>query len=600
MGKLKSIDGEEPKMYCYHCGKKLEHPVKVCVYCQKGISDSTDVLIENIFNELEQYTPVLRPDPKREFRIGYQSVVIDDEIHALCTVRKFVLTLQENTCDSMLSYIHYMSLKNLVEVGERKVKKMLKNISYSIFTFLKKNKIHINHTMKKEIFAMEELSAAIWEPIYEVGSLFDGIHSIAVQRRKAMQRPRTRTSTWVGGGFGFTGAIKGKIKADIMNVGADVLNFAGNMIRRGIQAGFDNYQERKAQEEVKETEELLNAILNSWSEIFEAIMEFLMKECLKDSSNWESNLEKIQNNNISFKTLSEEDAVISLRQNPFDRNAYLNLYCFNENYGKELYALAEECGIEKDIGRLFAGHRDQAVFEKDSRIFAAVGVDTELERLEEIHNRLLQIKNCNPIYGNKSTLKLVNQFQEYQRHVEELLVMKKIIKYEDVVNQAFASSNKLQELSRLLEMGDTVLNNLLFKSFRNEIKTIGKEKFLKRNENIMYPLLLDVVLIYEADKQETQDAFEKVLVAAEAGRPHPMEYCGVKYYTGNKFLKKEEEKGMNLIERAAKGNCSLAMAYLGGFYKKGTGRFHCNKTLASMYLKIAAMYGEAYAKNQLE
>lgn len=93
-----------------------------------------------------------------------------------------------------------------------------------------------------------------FEPICEkYGDIQDIASDLKAQRNlKIASRGR-----WVGGGFGFKGAIKGALSAGLMNAGADAFHFFGDVARESR----DESRIEAMEKELRNNDETKNRII---------------------------------------------------------------------------------------------------------------------------------------------------------------------------------------------------------------------------------------------------------------------------------------------------------------------------------------------------
>ena len=482
-------------MFCYNCGQKINNSILKCPYCNCTFDQNKldkvifDMTIDTIAKEC-----VAIPKPyNKTFCIADTDVVITDELYLFGYVNCLINKLQEQFKTDLKEYIHNNFLSKLVDEGENYLSNHFEKAIYVVLGYMKANGLSV--TVKKFTDMKSYLGRIpfIWQPVYTIASEFDELSSLLEARRNAMDTPRK--TTWVGGGFGIRGAIKGQIKAGIMNAGGSLLNSAGNAARRAIQSHRDFETVRQAKNEIMESSEFINAILSESDEFFDDLRKRLLQELSKDSEKSKDISRKIigkeSDDNYS---MSKTKAIEALMKNPFDSAPYVSLYKHNRNNGAILSELAVFCGIENDVYYEFLWNVDNDIFEEKQLDLHSVGYDTPLDELLRINDVLVRLETNNPGFiTNKDFLYAKNE-QEYHQKVRELITTAKKGNAEQTIIDAFATHSKKEATKTLVELGDNLINNLLIKKFIEEVKEVGKDEFLKQFEGYFPLLVTEAVL----------------------------------------------------------------------------------------------------------
>lgn len=447
------------------------------------------------------------PKPyNKTFRIADTDVVITDELYLYGYVNCLINKLQKQFTTDLKEYIHNSLLSKLVDEGEDYLFNHFEKAIYVVLGYMKANGISV--TMKKFTDMKSYLGRIpfIWQPVYALASEFDELSSLLEARRNAMDTPRRMT--WVGGGFGIRGVIKGQIKAGILNAGGVLLNSAGNATRRAIQSHRDFENIRQAKNEIMESSEFINTILSESDEFFNDLRKRLLQELSKGSEKSKNIARKIIGKNSDKNySLDQAKAIDMLIKNPFDSSPYVSLYRLNRKNGAGLSELAVFCGIEENVYFDFLLNIDNDIFQEKSLGLHSVGYDTGLDELLRIHNVLVDLETNNPGFLiNRNFLYAKNE-QEYHQKVRELIATARKGAAEQTIIDLFATHSKKDATKMLIDLNDDLIKNLLIKKFIGEVRESGKEVFLKEFDGY-YPLLVTEAVL-AADHPEVMQIMQR-------------------------------------------------------------------------------------------
>ena len=488
-------------MYCYNCGNKLNNSILKCPYCDCTFDQNKldkvifDMTIETIAREC-----VVIPNPyNKTFHIADADVVIADELYLYGYVNCLINKFQEQFKIDLKEYIHNSLLSKLVDEGENYLSDHFEKVIYAVLGYMKANGLSVTIQKLADMKSYLGRIPFIWQPVYTLASEFNELSALLEARRNAMNTPRR--TTWVGGGFGIRGAIKGQIKAGIMNAGGSLINSAGNAARRAIQSHKDFENVRQAKNNIMESAEFLNAILSESDEFFNDLRKHLLWELSKGSKkSKEMGREIIGKDSNGNYSMSKVKALEALTKNPFDSSPYVSLYKQDRKNGFGLNELAVFCGIEKTIYYDFLLNVDNDIFEEKALGLHSVGYDTGFDELLRIHNVLTELETNNPGFtANKDFLYAQNE-QEYHLKVRKLIAAAKKGNAEQTIIDSFATYSKKDATKILVDFNDDFINNLLVKKFIEEVKELGKEEFLKQFDGY-YPLLV-IEAVLAADYPE--------------------------------------------------------------------------------------------------
>lgn len=232
--------------------------------------------------------------------------------------------------------------------------------------------------------------------MYAAASEFDDLHQELSQIRQSYQK--SRSSYWVGGGFGIRGAIKGKVKAGILNAGSSAINTAGNIVRGTILAGIDHSKEEDLKNKVRYSSRLHNAVMVG-VDTFSKNIACLLTEvlCGKDTlKQYMMIYDTVSAEDHDIESMTLEQAQTILPKNPFDITAYITIYLHNQNNGSVLSEMADFCGVQEHIFSGFLAY--DGTFGEHKFDVNTIGVDTSREELLRIKETLTNLEKNNPAY----------------------------------------------------------------------------------------------------------------------------------------------------------------------------------------------------------
>ena len=584
-------------MYCcYKCGHKLYIGVEKCPYCNTIIDKQiiADLAFENTLKEISKNCPTIPTEHKINFSVDKCIITISNDVFIMAYINQFVSNIQRKITEQIKHRFHSWSLDVLIKDGELFVDSLFLQASYSILGFLYKNKGSVSQNEKERILESINFSEVVWWPIYFIAEQLEEFKSTLKERRAEIKTQRR--GYWVGGGFGIKGAIKGQIKADIMNAAGGVFNSAKTVGARGVQAMWDNSQINKLKKELHKDPELEQTIFAELEKCFSFYREFLFNSLCHDSTNFHKWDTSIYNHNTEKHKISLETAFNTLSVNPFDIAAYARIYKSNTKSGNELSQIAIFCGVQEMVWQEFL-IVDNAIFKDEKFDPQNIGIDTNKEALLQIKSELISLESTNPAYGqsySKSINKLALNERRYHKKVDELLTLIRINEINDWIAELSQRDSFKEIVQKFSDSNDDIANQCVFKFFLHILYEIGVPAFIAKFEGELPVLANDAVYVYRFIKKPDQYK-NSIEALAKLGRPNPMAYYGE--YCYNKY---GSEDGIEFLTKAAKQMSSLALAYVASFYQTGSAGFERDPIIAKSYFTIAAAWNEAKAKQALK
>lgn len=580
-------------MYCYNCGKEIYKGMQHCPYCNTIFNENIldDVIFCNSLKQISDQSTRIGDNHIKEFNIDQLKVVVKGNDYIFSYVLNFLNGLRCYLKQSLKNYISGNHFDTIVKKGEGYIESLLTDAVYLSLAFIYRNDPQkITSKTKNAFFELTQMAEEIWEPVYTAAGEFKSLHQELGQIRQSYNK--TRSSYWVGGGFGIRGAIKGKIKADILNTGSSVLNTAGNVVRNAIQAGIDHSREEDLKNQVRHSPQLRHAVMIGINNFSENVARLLTQTmCGNDMlERYMGIYDIISTPNYELENMSFNQAQIVLSENPFNITAYVTIYHHDRNNGNVLSEMANFCGLQEhvfsgfiDCDGTFGGYK----FDVDS-----IGVDIGKVELLQIKDLLINIEKNNPAYTSityKDTASCafireswIKDEQKYHQKVDTYLLLHRINESRTEIEKLFSNNDVSYAIRVLSEREDIVIENLLLKKLLVLLEEAGTEAFINKiGDDHLYPIVTDAILIHNHKLIPMENA-------GLAGRFHVLAHIGKYLYTEGNLL--ERQRGMEYLIEAGKKQVGLGLSYLSNFYKKGEGGLKRDEFTSDLCGKIAAAY----------
>ena len=287
-------------MYCYNCGKSIYNGIKKCPYCEIQIdhSEIDEIIQQNTWAHISERCPTIEKPYSKTFDIGGHSITVSGDYYIFAYISVFINRIQAAIVKEVSEYYNTHSFDYLVKEGEKFLSKKFQDVGNAVLGFKYKNSGHITRDDQITVSQNVQQSMWIWRTMYGIAEEFDDLKSDLAARRQAMHIDRK--DYWVGGGFGVSGAIKGKMQADILNAGASAKNSIANFASKAIQAGIDRSNMEKLKKEIKNNPELKDIIIEGVYEFFSECSKFLMSIYLENRKRFE-NIVKLGEKSINMQ-----------------------------------------------------------------------------------------------------------------------------------------------------------------------------------------------------------------------------------------------------------------------------------------------------------
>lgn len=406
--------------------------------------------------------------------------------------------------DDVRSYMHRKEkLSKISELG-------------SIVALVKMNLINQSEVLNKKYnisaptqfyeninYYEQEKNNEIVNVINEVQHIYD------VANYEARKR---NTGKWVGGGFGITGAIKGKIEADIMNSVSSAIDNIGNPMTFS----------KARREKERLVDKLINNILEDAKKLIKSSME-LYNGCV-DSVYPDTEIEPDKNKEQQIlKQLEESNSDVAhllielIKNNPYEVNNYVVVYkkiieienC--DEYEQDILNLIEMASwFNLDIKKWLKDETKQRIenlkiTEEDlnqSFILIKIVADKEKEQKDLLHSLKYQ---CQHFLGNtdrsvkeiKEACKVIKKFDSENPEI-------KLIEY-----YQFTMKLNIRDAEFAIERGNEEADDLVKKVYAQ--KEIAQDSNYERLQKIEETFIRDKEKkILESLKVEDSDSVLEV------------------------------------------------------------------------------------------
>ncbi len=281
-------------MFCHQCGKKLEDYMVFCPYC--GEKTAT-----NIFAEKEdELTEETKEDSFKDNDFDDEYMREDKSSCSKEIQDKVFTILPGHTVSFNLRFQQYNNIccyfERQASLREMEANKLCEEANSCDEIYLEVfpacldmvNELTESAAGILRRFGIDYIdSESIAERLNERCNILDafgkikiGAIQIRAMNKAAEENSKNPQDYWVGGGFGIGGAIKGAVKAEIMNIGTRAL--IG--LAKNITGNTDQDKIERAKQRMYESGELENGCTNGvyrlCSEIFFVVYDILVEHRL--------------------------------------------------------------------------------------------------------------------------------------------------------------------------------------------------------------------------------------------------------------------------------------------------------------------------------
>lgn len=608
-------------MYCYRCGKRIYGNPQKCPNCEANLKKMEYMLFENSLKDAMLLLQDVDYDKVPSFKIGDYTVTIPEKYQLLCLLNGFVNLIQENSWNIIKNWIKSNDFDVIVKSCSSKLTQLVDAVVADSWAFLDKLDMELD---SEEMTKFRSLmlngtdsllgTNSICQYIYELAEPFEDMY---YELEKAKQNVKTpRRSTWVGGGFGIRGALKGAAQASMLNLGGSLLNSVANTAKSQFVGARGAAQINRLKRAITESTEFMAEINNAWQSCMVTLCvilydyistikkivineedEYMSKMCLLDID-------------FTYQETDIETAISQLNSSPMNINAYINVYRHNPNYGAQLAKLAEYAGVIHTVQNAFLQYVDMDVIKQlTPEILKA---DISFSTLESLKNKIEIMEANNPIYSNNSDNESVKKVQSYSKKIKDayneliipnaISVIRNHIAYpglEETIREVtdpdnYFHSNIYAESLRVV-VREMLLDETTKKDKKDKIKAT-LEKLSKKH----IPLAEELSIWLNLPEPSGDIVnYSKYKLYADMGYPLFMVSLGLFLMERNYgFFKQDcfKKQGIAYLKLAARKKNKEASVFIGDCYLEGKHGFPKNITLAKQYYLNAAGFGDKSAK----
>lgn len=289
---------------------------------------------------------------------NYAITFTDNDLVCAKILKKFYNMAEDYADEMSLIYDRYVSLKNVVQYSEKAVAKIYDNVinfsvqmlmDYKIYNI---NKERFTELCSEYMFNFIEALSEVYEKYLELV----GEKEMASQYRKYRKDSRSK---FVGGGFGFAGAVKGMAVAGAANMATGFLHSMFNILDSAVTNASINSQMNKIYKDPKTKQSLVYGVYNDIKSIVYPLCSIINKKYPDFEMTYTDesvrNAETIYQNILDDVIPDEQliEAVVDMLCNaPFKDEYYLLAYYLFGDENNELSQLAEIFDISIDIKRM--------------------------------------------------------------------------------------------------------------------------------------------------------------------------------------------------------------------------------------------------------
>ena len=640
-------------MFCSQCGKKLPDDAKFCMFC------GTKVIADD--QETESEVPPSLPTKTESTKLEDKKCQNDEAVKtfnllgtSINFTKKWDTYMNIRAPFSEASFVESTNFKSeyddeiqCYEDIEEKALELLTNyLNRSIeegVEYLVALNIHDFDNNR-----LYHLCESDFQDDYDtyIEPIIDGLNKVADREQKIdtirkIQRAG-RSGSWVGGGFGISGALKGALMAGALNAGANILHGIGDAATDASDRENITNIKKEIFDKADICGQFEECVSNAYFHIFNVIIKIMCVNKLggleKDdieyfnsvvNSNALRSRKNILNSQFGNKEISIEDYKKQLLQllqlNPADVEIYLRLYDYfinTEETYKECISLAEYVGYknmvsvysvsvdiekledminsctdkESDIEQCLNALRQQKIINPNL-------VEYDKESLAEYENGLLlRLKSRDKNYGYGWEKKLI----EFAQHgdVESQFTLGYSYFNGDKVEQDFVEAFKWYLMAA--KQGNARSQHAIaYQYFTGS--GVGKDEkcafqwFSEAAEQGLDSSQQTLGLLYSEGRGVLKNDIESVnwyTKAAEQGNASAQYSLGYMYLSGTGGVTQNLSKAINLLTQSAEKGNAKAQHVIGFCYLKGLGVV-ANREEATKWLQLAANQGITGAQELL-
>lgn len=352
-------------MYCPMCGEKIYNIMEFCPYCDTKLNEIRELLELSEENIYKQFIPQIL-EKEKKFSINGEVLVFKGHDF----LRRRYLAVSEN-----LNYFNQSQCKELLKKFD-KFDSLVENGISELIAILGNNALIIYYLID-DIDKQEMQSSDFVEFFLEKVGLQEMLEQmekatqsidIAVEKiaqRRQVQIERKNNKHWVGGGFGFSGAIRGSMQAAILNMGSDIMHSVSNAATASILNMNDKAVINNIKKEIYNggrIQQIFDKTIKKLSLINYSYVNNILKKKYGMASNFEEDAFDIGNKVLELKKKINIDKIqgeerekaiklyiLLLKVAPNKVEIYSGIYELKKELGEDLVHMAKYFGIGRPV-----------------------------------------------------------------------------------------------------------------------------------------------------------------------------------------------------------------------------------------------------------
>lgn len=330
-------------LFCCKCGSELRLNSKFCSKC--------GYKVDAIYNKQQN----MSQHKKKTFSLGGNKIVFEN---GMCEYIEVRAQFEKYASKNKVLFIEWYkntinSFDDFISLPLSKVEELVTNqVKLGIDTLLHFGIDYVD----KELLINEIFNNSAIENFFElyINGISEIINKVNHDEEARKYRQELRGHRWHGGGFGFSGAIKGSIKAGMLNVGSRALG----TIPEALNKIVTNAEVDSMKSNLMHSNEIYNSLVQGLyslsCKVFDQVSKYLQYE-KKIIDYDETSISKItvaklhnymqmfKDGKISkIKTISKISEC--LNEYPFHLHFYRDLYVLERCLNTELLIIAEYTG----------------------------------------------------------------------------------------------------------------------------------------------------------------------------------------------------------------------------------------------------------------
>ena len=637
-------------MYCYNCGNIIYNGTDKCLFCGLDTQVINNFVFGSKINKIVQSITQIN-NTKEVFHIGDNIVTILEENILAVTLNKFSSCIFEASWKELFEWITQYSFDAIIEKGAKKLESLMVATELAAAALMKKMGCYVDSRIVEEKLSCDRKNILkLTDPFYDLKVIKDQLDDMKEESFDNIKKKYTtqKSSRWVGGGFGVTGAIKGQLTAGIMNLGETAIQGVFNSIGSFAEKSQIRSRIEKAKSDLHKSFEFQLYFQSLWRDYIKkfhctlknvVLSQFKSKNMTADY-NWGENLK------YDFSTYDEESAIKKLNTNVYDLNAYISLYLIDRKNGKDLCRLADYCGILDIVESAFLQYSDGKIIANLNA--NKLGYDLSDNELAFFKKAIDELEENNTVFQRLSTDLYTMEAQKYSKEFNELPCEKVKEFYEEyekdapdpyedkniflwnLVIKEQEYSKKINELCPIIEIKKTKYNKDRVLKIKEKTISIDMEKICilenicSMDQNVIATVVsfIDSISarknyfeiaalrnrlynIFKCVKEENEEAFKffinyfvdnstrlssEILLECVIGR---------RCYTYANFISKDgtlNRNNFSYVEQAVKDGNVFAMSIIGNFYMTTQSQ----KDLGIKFIEKASQSLEITALQEIE